>query len=267
MFAVEQMDARGRAVAPGASGLLVELAEVEVEMVEHDVARRRAGRCPRRTPTSRRRRAGAPRETAAPTSSRSAFGIFAVIEHRPRYRAPCAGAAPPWRPPAASCSTRCPSRAPRPHRTARSGSRSCLCALRASTTSRFSRTVGSITHASMLRSSTIAAKGVVAGRRRQREDLRRAERRDRRREPRVGRAMPRLVQMVRLVDDDERRRAAAAQRVAMELEELGRREHDVPRAVAQCARRAPRAPRCRSSRWRGSMRSPSGSSVRRSASY
>ncbi len=45
--------------------------------------------------------------------------------------------------------------------------------------------------------------------------------------------MPRLVQVVRLVDDHERRRAAAAQRIAVELEELRRREHDIPRALAQ----------------------------------
>ena len=32
------MNPRGSAVAPGAAGLLVELGEVEVEVVEHDVA-------------------------------------------------------------------------------------------------------------------------------------------------------------------------------------------------------------------------------------
>ncbi len=78
-----------------------------------------------------------------------------------------------------------------------------------------------------------AGEGVVAGGRGEREHLRRAERSDRRREARVRRTVARLVQVVRLVDHDERRRAAAAQRVAVKLEELRRREDDVPRAVAQ----------------------------------
>ena len=38
VLAVEQVNAARRAVAPGAPGLLIELGEIEVEMVEHDVA-------------------------------------------------------------------------------------------------------------------------------------------------------------------------------------------------------------------------------------
>ena len=45
--------------------------------------------------------------------------------------------------------------------------------------------------------------------------------------------MARLVQVVRFVDDGKRRQARPTQRVAMKLEELRRREHEVPRAVAQ----------------------------------
>ncbi len=57
--------------------------------------------------------------------------------------------------------------------------------------------------------------------------------RNRRGQARVRRPVARLGEVMRFVDDDERRNASSAQRVAMELKKLRRRQHDVPRAVAQ----------------------------------
>jgi phage gp37-like protein len=103
---------------------------------------------------------------------------------------------------------------------------------RASTTCRFSRTVGSITQASTPSALADLRERLFGGGRGERQHLRAPERVQRRIDALIRRAVRGGKEVMRLVDDEQRRpRRIAAEAVEVELDELRRRADDVPLAA------------------------------------